>query len=50
MDKRASKGTEERMESTNDTAWATAKVRELLREALAWLLVMHMAELGFRRK
>jgi hypothetical protein len=35
------------MESTNgDAAWAAAKVRELLREAVAWLLLVQLAELG----
>lgn len=29
-----------------DVAWAEAKVRELLRDAVAWLLLVHMAELG----
>jgi hypothetical protein len=29
-----------------DAAWADAKVRELLRDAVAWLLLMQMAELG----
>jgi hypothetical protein len=29
-----------------DAAWAEAKVRELLRDAVAWLLVLQMAELG----
>jgi hypothetical protein len=35
------------MEATNETArWADRKVRELLREAVAWLLLVHLAELG----
>ena len=35
------------METTaGDEAWADAKVRELLRDAVAWLLLLQMAELG----
>jgi hypothetical protein len=35
------------MEATNEmNAWAEAKVRELLRDAVAWLLLLKMAELG----
>ena len=29
-----------------DEAWADAKVRELVRDAVAWLLLLQMAELG----
>lgn len=30
----------------SDSAWAEEKVRELLREAVAWLLLCKLAELG----
>lgn len=35
------------MEATNEeAAWAAAKVRELVRDAVAWLLLVQLAELG----
>lgn len=35
------------MEATNDDlAWSREKVRELLRDAIAWLICMQLAELG----
>jgi hypothetical protein len=35
------------MDATNaDAAWAADKVRELLRDAVAWLVLLQMAELG----
>ena len=35
------------MEATNEeAAWAAGKVRELLRDAVAWLLLVQLAELG----
>lgn len=32
--------------SNRDAAWAAMKVRELLRECVAWLLLCKLAELG----
>ncbi len=32
--------------SNRDAAWASAKVNELIREAVAWLLLAAIAELG----
>jgi hypothetical protein len=35
------------METTNDdAAWAEAKVRELLRDCVSWLVLLQLAELG----
>jgi hypothetical protein len=35
------------MEATNEhAAWAAGKVRELLRDAVAWLVLLQLAELG----
>jgi hypothetical protein len=36
---------EETMEETS-AAWAEAKVRELVRDAVTWLVLLQMAELG----
>jgi hypothetical protein len=46
--KRANKGTEERMRevSNRDAAWAERAVAQLLRDAVAWLLLVRLAELG----
>lgn len=45
--KRAGKGTEKRMNVDNESAaWAAAKVSELLRDCVAWLIVLQIAELG----
>jgi hypothetical protein len=35
------------MEATNEhAAWADAKVRELLRDCVSWLVLLQLAELG----
>jgi hypothetical protein len=35
------------MEATNDDlAWSQEKVRELVRDAVAWLVLLQMAQLG----
>jgi hypothetical protein len=39
------------MKLTNrDATWATLKVQELIREAVAWVLLMQLAELGIGPK
>lgn len=45
--KRAGKYTEVCVEATNETnAWAEAAVAQLVREAVAWIVLQQMAELG----
>lgn len=34
--------------SNRDAAWADAKLRELLRDCIAWTICMQMAELGLK--